>query len=263
MKNSSFFNTKFFATFALAFLMIFQSCKKSDVTEVAAPAENNNIEALTQSVATSFDIAADKVTYNKADKNFMVDGDGIVSLEDAQARFSSKGVAGAANEATHRRYMYLVASAKVNTIKLYVNATVPASWVAILDSAISNWNSTQSKVFIQRVTTTTGATTGVGTTYNSATSMIASAVYPDVYGNPGKSITINTYYTYLSTAQKIFALTHELGHTIGLSHTDGTSGSLVAGTPATDAGSIMNSVCLSWSAFTSYDLVAVRTLYPR
>jgi hypothetical protein len=264
MNNSNnIFSSKFFATIALALLVVFQSCKKNDVAEVApAAAENDNIASLQQAVASSFDLSADKVTYNKIEKNFVVDGDGIVSLEDAKNRFSSNGTAGAANGANHRRYMYVVAAAKVNTIKIYTPSTIPAAWVSVLDSAIKNWNASGSKVKMQRVTTTTGATTGVSLTNNGSTTMIASATYPDALGNAGKGITINTYYSYLSEAQKIFAMTHELGHIIGLSHTDALSGSLIAGTPTTDAGSIMNSVCLNWSAFTSGDLTAVRTLYP-
>ncbi len=34
-------------------------------------------------------------------------------------------------------------------------------------------------------------------------------------------------------------------------------------TPNTDPNSIMNSVCLNWTAFTTYDLLAIRTIYPR
>jgi len=130
--------------------------------------------------------------------------------------------------------------------------------------------------------TTTGGTTGDGSTsggttsttplvydiivnayHDNSTSTVAFAYLPDWYGNPGFAVSINTAYNYLSTAQKIFAITHELGHNIGFTHTDGNYGSLVPGTPVTDAQSVMNSFVLSWAGFTYYDQVATRTVYPR
>src|SRR5690349_21743360 len=242
-------NSNFFFSFALALLVIFQSCKKNEVAEVAAPAaaaQTANIAALSQAVAASVGVAADKVEFNKNEKEFVIDGDVTVSLEDAKARFASNGVAGAANEAAQMKTPYIIASAKVATIKVYCDATVPAVWVAAMDSAIKNWNATGSKVSIQRITTTTGATTKVTTTYNT-TLTVASASYPDYYGNAGNKVTINTYYNAMATAKKVFAITHEMGHTLGLSHTAGTYGTLVAGTPVTDATSVMNAVGLLWN----------------
>ena len=58
---------------------------------------------------------------------------------------------------------------------------------------------------------------------------------------------------------------------IGLAHTDQTFGTIITGTPATDAASVMNSgstyggcppAAPSWSAFSYYDQLAARTLYP-
>lgn len=263
MKFSN-FSSKFSLIIALVLLVAAQSCKKNDVQEVAAPvaAENDNISALTQAVAASNGVSADKVEYMKNEKEFVVDGDAIVSLEDAKARFSATGTASAVNGATQMMSYYKIAAANVNTIKVYCDATVSAVWVAAIDSAIKNWNASGSKVFIQRITTSTGATTKVTTTYT-ASSTVATAAYPDAYGKAGAKITINTYQNALVDSKKVFAITHELGHTLGLSHTNGTYGSLVAGTPVTDASSVMNSVCLTWNGFTAYDLQAIRTVYPK
>lgn len=119
-------------------------------------------------------------------------------------------------------------------------------------------------------TTTTTTTTSlpsykvlVTTMYDNATSTVAQAYLPDYYGNVGKEVTINTSYNYLSAAYKIFTVTHELGHAIGFTHTDGTYGNLVAGTPETDPNSVMNSFILPWNGFTGYDVLAVTTVYPK
>jgi hypothetical protein len=261
MKKFSTFTSTFSLIIALFLLVAFQSCKKNDVLEVAA-AETDNIAALIQAVAASNGVSADKVEYLKNEKEFVVDGDAIVSLQDAKARFSDKGVAGAVNGATQMHYNYLINSSRVNTIKIYADATVPAMWIAALDSAIANWNGSGSNVHMERITTSTGATTKVTTTHTASTTA-ATADYPDARGNAGAKITINTYQNNLSAAKKVFAITHELGHTLGLSHTNGTYGSLINGTPASDPNSVMNSVCLNWAGFTSYDLQAIRILYPK
>ncbi|MEI6945640.1 M57 family metalloprotease [Paraflavisolibacter sp. H34] len=242
----------------LALFATFQSCKKSDVQEVTPATESNDIAALQQSVANSLGAPAEAVVYNKALKQFVVEEDSYVSLEDAQLRFGNKGVASAV---THREHFYLIQPTKINAIKIYADTTVPAAWLTALDSAIASWNRTGSKVYMERINTATGATTKVTTNY-AASSTIASAAYPDYYGNPGNRMTINTYQNGLTASKKRFAITHELGHTIGFGHTNSTWGYAIEGTPTTDSYSVMNSTVLNWSNFTSWDLLAVQTLYP-
>src|SRR5207249_11589204 len=126
----------------------------------------------------------------------------------------------------------------------------------------SNWNNAGSLLHITRVTTSTANIT-ISTMYNSTTSVIAQSNFPDSYGNAGKKITINTYFNNLVAAKMKYALIHEMGHALGLTQTDGTFGALVSGTPTTETGSIMNGVCSYWTAFTNYDLLAFRTVYPK
>jgi hypothetical protein len=57
-------------------------------------------------------------------------------------------------------------------------------------------------------------------------------------------------------------MAHEMGHNFGLLHTNQTDGTIIPGTPATDANSVMNSYVLPWNGFTYYDQVAVQVLYP-
>lgn len=162
---------------------------------------------------------------------------------------------------TQRKSFYSIARSKASTITLYVDATVPAVWVTALDKAIVNWNNSNSLLKISR-TTSTSARIKVSTKYE-ASGVVATAAYPDYNGNPGKSIVINTYHNGMDASQKLFAITHELGHNFGFTHTDGTYGNIIGGTPTSDPNSVMNSRVLSWTSFTSYDLKAVQTIYPR
>ncbi|HEX6333475.1 MAG TPA: M57 family metalloprotease [Flavisolibacter sp.] len=276
------------AVSALA-IAAFSSCQKTVTDDQLSETQ---VSELREYVAATVGTTADKVIYNAQAGNFAI-GDGLVSLEDAMTRMKYVPLDGGstANKMSQRINYYTVSSAKQSNIRMYADASVPADWLAALDNAIANWNSTNSNIYITRVTsatTTTTTTTGgngkgkknnggstttttttpsydilVTTTYNNATSTIATAYYPDYYGNPGRSITINTYYNYLNASYKVFALTHEAGHNIGFSHTDQTYGTLVPGTPEVDPNSVMNSFVLPWAGFTSYDVTAVNTVYPR
>jgi hypothetical protein len=247
---------------AIALFLSFQSCKKADAPETAAPAAaGNQTEALRNAVANSFGTALENVVYNNTEKQFEVEGDSHVSLQDAQLRFAHKGVASGTSAANHQEHFYLINETRVSNITIFADATVPALWMVALDSAIASWNRTACMVKMKRVSVRTGATTVVTTNY-AVSSTIASAAYPDYYGNPGNKVTINTYQNSQTAAKKRFAITHELGHAIGLAHTNSTAGYRIEGTPTKDANSVMNATVLSWTNFTAGDLLAVRTLYP-
>lgn len=91
-------------------------------------------------------------------------------------------------------------------------------------------------------------------------------------GAPGHTLWISTDYQYSYTpAQKTWIVAHELGHTIGLHHTDNTSAPLIPGTPSSDAGSVMNSGAVypgcppnapQWSGLSFYDQAALWHMYP-
>ena len=93
-----------------------------------------------------------------------------------------------------------------------------------------------------------------------------------IFKKPGKEIFINSSFytnidTYLTLKQKIFLLMHELGHNLGLRHTDcfmkgegnGSYGMVkIPNTPEIDQVSYMNSnTCgLNWNGMPFYDAVA-------
>ncbi len=273
------------AFLSLAVLMIAgQSCKKNDLTE-SSPVNNQEITQLKSFVASSTGLSTSQVEYNAAGRYFVAGKDLRISLADAKLRMKNDTMPSGVS-ANQRRYVYLVQPTKVSTITIYADNSVPADWITALDQSIANWNSTNSHVYMKRVTATTTTTTTtnpgkkkkqnttttttvpsynilVTTLYDNTTSMVAQAYMPDYYGNVGNEVDINTYYNYLNASYKTFALTHELGHSIGFTHTDGTYGDLIPGTPETDANSVMNSFVLPWNGFTGYDLLAVNTIYPK
>lgn len=267
-------------------LFVFQSCKKSDLAaeETVSP---ERIEELKAFLVQSTGHELTEIEYQASTKTFIVARDGVISLKDVSVRADAEPTMGAQSTegTTQRVYSYTVSGANAQSISVYADNTVPAEWLIALDESIANWNSTNSLINFKRVTATTTTTTGgkgrgkksgptttttipaynvlVTTLFDDATSMIARAYYPDYNGNAGKQVDINTKFNYLSSSYKLFALTHELGHIIGFTHTDGTYGNIIPGTPETDPNSVMNSFVLPWNGFTNYDVVAVNTVYPR
>ncbi len=266
----------------------FQACQKSDVV---AEETIEDAETLKGFIASTMGLTTGNVSYDAAAKQFVIDGDGRMSLDQAREHYKAsqgENIPMGASGMAQRKSYYSVSRTKASALKLYVDNSVPSVWLASIDAAIANWNNAGSLITITRVTspTTTTTTTSGGsgkgkkwqpstttttttnydmimTTNYEASNTIATAYYPNADGTPGKTITINTYHNGLGEAYKVFAITHEIGHSVGFTHTNGTYGTLVTGTPELDPSSVMNSVCLSWAGFTSYDMLAFRTVYPK
>lgn len=145
-----------------------------------------------------------------------------------------------------------------------------AGWTTAVRNAIAAWNGTAATK-IKFVEVTSGAYITFSFIPSSSTGPIAVASYP-VNGYPGGAVTINPYFNNLSASQKLNAMVHELGHTIGNRHTDyatldptgGSQGAVhITGTPTgSESASVMYSVNHNWNGFTSNDGVANRYMYP-
>jgi hypothetical protein len=282
MKKTNFTVASIVACLALSAIVLTSSCKKSDLKKEEA-VSTEELGQLKTFVASSTGFPLESIEYNAAKKYFIAGKDIIVDLQDARQRLNNRQVNPSSAAGTEQRvYTYTVSASNVASINIYADNTVPADWLAALDQAIANWNNTNSHVYMKRVSGTTTTTSGKGkkkttttsttppsynilvtTLYDASTSMVAQAYMPYYNGTVGNEVDINTYYSYLSSSYKTFALTHELGHSIGFTHTDGTYGDLIPGTPETDPNSVMNSFVLPWNGFTPYDLTAVQTIYPR
>lgn len=95
----------------------------------------------------------------------------------------------------------------------------------------------------------------------------------------GEVVRINSDYagTTPTADQRLYIMVHEIGHVLGLRHTDWSlrgepaaefGFSPVPGTPTSDAASVMNSVVMAgefgstWNGWSFFDLVALRTVHP-
>ncbi|HJT75405.1 MAG TPA: M57 family metalloprotease, partial [Chitinophaga sp.] len=141
-----------------------------------------------------------------------------------------------------------------------------------LNTAIAAYNALGSGLQFVRVYTQAQANISIVRNNNIGTNVCGSAGFPSTAGRPYGTVNISettlTTYGLTSASQLTFLLAHEIGHCIGLRHTNwqsaGESSAYpVAGTPSTDGSSVMNgSTCgNSWNGFSYYDQVAIQTMY--
>lgn len=220
-----------------------------------------------------------EIEFDEKRERFVIDDDISTTLSDVRERYAifqrEKGA-----KPKQYRWAYLVNQSTVHNIRVYVDPTVPNNWRSALTQAIENWNSlSENNVTFKPIYTSANANVTITTvTLANKPNTLANSDLPQMSGNPGAVVAINTNSTYYnSTDSNILklALTHELGHTIGLMHTDelydnptssqyNASVSHIPTTPQAgqDPNSIMNSVLSSTRFFTTGDLIAIRILYP-
>jgi hypothetical protein len=205
----------------------------------------------------------DLISFDHKNDRFIIGGDVIISRIAVEDYMAGKHLIRDKNGRTEqRRYTYLVSDTYVYNIKFFLEASTPAEWKPAITQAIAEWNAVGgAKVHMSETTNSSQANVRVNSMYEDA-NWVARAELPYSDASPGHVLTINTKYNSMSAGEKLFAMAHEMGHTIGFLHTDQTDGALIPGTPATDPNSVMNSFVLPWNGFTNYDKIALRQLYP-
>ena len=225
----------------------------------AATEEKASLQNLAGYLVTTTGYAAESIVYDAEAKTFVVDGDILISETDVRQRL--KGASGGRTE--QWRWNYLVADTYITNIDYYLELNVPSSWKTATRQAINHWNDLNGTgLFLRETTNRDAADVVVNIGYSSA-NWIARAYLPFSNGQPGNLITINTKYNSLRATYKEFTITHEMGHTFGLTHTNQTQGEFIPGTPASDPESVMNATVLPWKGFTNGDATAVQVLYPQ
>lgn len=205
----------------------------------------------------------------------------LTLLEDKNISSRTKGtVASARNsgEIAQWRTNSLISTANVENIKVSTNNS---PWPAASANAVRNWQDIPNcKIHFNDNWTslyygTANTIVFLSVPQSEIPGDIARAQFP-TNDFPGYRIRISSSITNLSVSQQTLVLTHEIGHCMGLRHTNWQAyqseqgspyGAIqIPGTPATDPGSIMNiptsAVVPNWTAFSFYDTIAAQALYP-
>lgn len=173
-------------------------------------------------------------------------------------------------QARHRRHTNMTGSG-AKTIR--VQPGVPSDWITAINQAVSEWNALGYTITFgaYSASTATNVTGEIDVVYGSAglsSTQYAGTQLPNSAGSIGEEIKINSAGPSGTTASaKKFAMTHELGHALGLRHTDTTEGQDVSlsitcngSVGWTDTNSIMKpnmTITQSWLGFTTCDKAVI------
>jgi hypothetical protein len=242
--------------YACAVLIVLSlSCSQEDEVSIPKPANyEKQIQFLTQAGFNEKDIVFNKGT-------FIIEEDILLTAEEVDAYMELINDV-PEGRTDHYRGSFLVSDTYVTNVKFFISSTVPAAWATAVRDAITQWNAVNgTKLFLSEVATSGEANTIINTAYADE-NWVARAYLPSSRRRPGHQLTINTRFNSLSSGRKLFTMVHEMGHIIGLYHTNQTQGIFIQGTPTTDPNSVMNSFVLPWNGFTQGDIAAVTIIYP-
>jgi hypothetical protein len=263
----------------------------SDVLQVPSVARDPNDALIQKIVELGFrpDMILDRGTY------FLVEGDIAITKQELRQRMAAdslvdrgrsqrvkpgdKALRGAPPRARFQWMTYgLVSLGIAPQIRVDVSGA-ESSWQTALLEAIAEWNNVNPQAIINLVSGSPADIT-VSMTNNlpftdCGNFTVARADFPNGT-NPGPTIQISNQVTNLcglSSSQKKYNMAHELGHTLGLRHTnwmarnedENPDGAIrIPNTPFTDAASVMNggTALNSWNGFSAYDQIAAFQLYP-
>jgi hypothetical protein len=208
-----------------------------------------------------------------AGTHFVVDGDMMIRKDRIRPTGRSGGL--------KPRYQYsATTTAQSGAISVDLSAVeaVDPSWASAFRAAMAEWNvlpgADMGMIEHTDPYDTPDVVARFGPCDGRATT-IACADFPYVgdYGSrqSGSFVEITHNFDWYGPDRKLYTLVHELGHVLGLRHTNwranGESASprgavKIPGTNETDAVSVMNATIQDWNGFSYYDRVAARYLWP-
>lgn len=253
---------RLWSTFYLVFLLFFVSC--SNDLESIEYVESESTTFIEDDVLMMQALGFDTSNIVDLESAYLIEGDILLEKDSPLLKQS--------------RHAYhttgLIGHPKQREITVGVDSSIPTSgednWRSEVQNAIDLWNPLSNL----KMTYTMGANPDILIRSDSGSlpnNTIAAASWP-TNGNPGASIKVNLDFDSNKTipsSQKLYNMVHELGHCLGLRHTNWkiigeSEANYIQGTPETDPNSVMNGGTANsyWMGFSDGDKKAIEKLYP-
>ncbi len=251
------------------------SCKQEN--QLVGPSEND-LQEIKNHLVDTYGFAPESIEETPTD--FIVEGDQIFSkanywedhgtCTDYEHKVGAPPAAdGSASDRKHYRTTYLIDKYQWPTIKVNISEPgIPQAWRDAIYDAVDEWNNADGW-FYYEVTNLNYSVNGSINVKMSSENIgdltVASCFYPTSSRKPGSPMYLSPKHNDLAYAKKVHAIVHEIGHALGIRHTD-QGGTLITNVPYNcktygDWASVMQPKVMNWAGFTDCDLEAYWGLY--
>lgn len=198
---------KFLPAIALVVVALLTGCQKEESLVV-----NNQVSK--EALSKIHHLGFSTTNVQQIENGYLVEGDIFLSEKELNAVPDRQLLRVGTEEQYHT---YNLVSRLPRVITISISNRLPSSYIASLDEAIARYNAEGLLITFKRVSS--GADISL---VRGSGSYLASAGFPTAAGDPHNLIKVNSNYIGKSPNQSYLAsiLAHEIGHCIGMRHTD-------------------------------------------
>lgn len=261
------------ATSIVFFIAILVACERDEVT--ASESKKAKLDRNDRVLQEIFALGYGEEDVTDCGDHYAVQDD-MMFFKNGEYSITGESSSGRTGQAHQNLF---IAYNKQKTVSIRVDNSIPSSgvdnWRDEVIHAIINWNKANSRIRIEYTTLSTANITIKSDNGILANNVIARGALPS-NGNPGSEIIINLDFNNnmtVSSATKEYNMVHEIGHNLGLRHTNWRAfgESTATGIPGTpndgtnpDPASVMNggTALSTWADFSNFDINGIRRMYP-